>query len=70
MSAFYHDSAAVLIRDAPSSPSAQQKRFTRMKYDSGFPGLAVDYCLKAANITASELDAVVFYEKPSSKLSA
>jgi carbamoyltransferase len=64
ISAFYHDSAAALIRDGSIVAAAQEERFTRVKHDSGFPELAVDYCLKAANITASELDAVVFYEKP------
>jgi carbamoyltransferase len=64
ISAFYHDSAAALIRDGYIVAAAQEERFTRVKHDSDFPGLAVDYCLKAANITAAELDAVVFYEKP------
>jgi carbamoyltransferase len=64
ISAFYHDSAAALICDGSIIAAAQEERFTRVKHDSGFPGLAVDYCLKAANITAAELDAVVFYEKP------
>jgi carbamoyltransferase len=64
ISAFYHDSAAALIRDGFIVAAAQEERFTRVKHDSAFPGLAVDYCLKAANITASELDGVVFYEKP------
>jgi carbamoyltransferase len=64
ISAFYHDSAAALIRDGYIIAAAQEERFTRVKHDSGFPGIAVDYCLKAANITAAELDAVVFYEKP------
>ena len=64
LSAFYHDSAAALIRDGSIIAAAQEERFTRVKHDSAFPGLAVDYCLKAANITSAELDAVVFYEKP------
>src|ERR1019366_3426812 len=64
ISAFYHDSAAALVRDGRIIAAAQEERFTRVKHDSGFPGLAVNYCLKAANITAAELDAVVFYEKP------
>jgi carbamoyltransferase len=64
LSAFYHDSAAALIRDGSIIAAAQEERFTRVKHDSAFPGHAVDYCLKAANITAAELDAVVFYEKP------
>src|ERR1039458_6208448 len=64
ISAFYHDSAAALVRDGRIIAAAQEERFTRVKHDSGFPGLAVDYCLKAANITAPELDAVGFYAKP------
>ncbi len=64
ISAFYHDSAAALVQDGRIVAAAQEERFTRIKHDERFPRLAVDYCLKEAGISSSQLDAVVFYEKP------
>jgi carbamoyltransferase len=64
ISAFYHDSAAALVRDGEIIAAAQEERFTRKKHDSRFPSNAVDYCLQAGEITADQLDYVVFYEKP------
>ena len=64
ISAFYHDSAAALIRDGEVITAAQEERFTRKKHDSGFPVHAVRYCLDATGLRPSELDSVVFYEKP------
>ncbi len=64
ISAFYHDSAAALVRDGEIVTAAQEERFTRKKHDSRFPANAVDYCLEAGGITVEELDFVVFYEKP------
>ncbi|MHC4885843.1 MAG: carbamoyltransferase family protein, partial [Planctomycetota bacterium] len=64
ISAFYHDSAAALVCDGNIVAAAQEERFTRIKHDHAFPQNAVDYCLKEAGITAAELDAVVFYDKP------
>ena len=64
ISAFYHDSAAALIRDGEVVAAAQEERFTRKKHDAGFPSHAVEYCLRSAGLTAAELDHVVFYEKP------
>ena len=64
ISAFYHDSAAALVRDGEIVAAAQEERFTRKKHDERFPENAVRYCLEAAGIKASDLDAVVFYEKP------
>lgn len=64
ISAFYHDSAAALIVDGKIAAAAQEERFTRKKHDENFPTNAVAYCLKNAGIKASELDYVVFYEKP------
>jgi carbamoyltransferase len=64
ISAFYHDSAAALVRDGDIVAAAQEERFTRKKHDNRFPSDAVDYCLKASGITAEQLDYVVFYEKP------
>src|ERR1700758_1794263 len=64
ISAFYHDSAAALVRDGEIIAAAQEERFSRRKHDPGFPRLAIEYCLREAGITAAELDAVAFYEKP------
>jgi len=64
ISAFYHDSAACLVRDGQVIAAAQEERFTRKKHDEAFPAHAVDYCLREAGIRASDLDYVVFYEKP------
>lgn len=64
ISAFYHDSAAALIKDGDIIACAQEERFSRIKHDFAFPKNAVEYCLKEANIQASDLDYVAFYEKP------
>ena len=64
ISAFYHDSAACLVRDGQIVAAAQEERFTRRKHDAGFPGGAVEYCLREAGITAEQLDHVAFYDKP------
>ncbi|MGD0201192.1 MAG: carbamoyltransferase [Bryobacteraceae bacterium] len=64
ISAFYHDSAAALIRDGEIVAAAQEERFTRKKHDSRFPAHAVRYCLESAGLKQNELDAAVFYEKP------
>jgi carbamoyltransferase len=67
ISAFYHDSAAALVRDGEIIAAAQEERFTRKKHDNQFPSNAVNYCLEAGALTAEELDYVVFYEKPLAK---
>lgn len=64
ISAFYHDSAAALLRDGVPVAAAQEERFTRKKHDSEFPRNAIDYCLAEAGIGLNEVDAVVFYDKP------
>jgi len=64
ISAFYHDSAAALVRDGEIVAAAQEERFTRIKHDSRFPSHATEYCLQAASLTPEQLDYVVFYEKP------
>ena len=64
ISAFYHDSAACLVQDGELVAAAQEERFTRKKHDHRFPDSAVRYCLKEAGITADQLDAVAFYDKP------
>ena len=64
ISAFYHDSAAALVQDGVIVAAAQEERFTRRKHDAAFPTNAVAYCLREVGITAADLDAAVFYEKP------
>jgi carbamoyltransferase len=64
ISAFYHDSAAALVRDGEIVAAAQEERFTRKKHDNRFPSNAVEYCLDAGGLTPEQLDYVVFYEKP------
>jgi carbamoyltransferase len=64
ISAYYHDSAAALVRDGDLVAAAQEERFTRRKHDAGFPAHAVQYCLAHAGVEPDGLDAVVFYEKP------
>ena len=64
VSAFYHDSAACLLKDGEIIAAAQEERFTRKKHDAHFPHHAILYCLKEVGITAKDIDNVVFYEKP------
>jgi len=64
ISAYYHDSAAALLRDGEIIAAAQEERFTRRKHDPRFPANAVAFCLDHAGITASDLTAVAFYERP------
>jgi len=64
ISAFYHDSAATLIKDGKVIAAAQEERFTRKKQDSGFPRLAIDYCLEEGGIELGDVDFVAFYDKP------
>ena len=64
ISAFYHDSAACLVKNGEIVAAAQEERFTRKKHDFSFPSRAVRFCLEEAGITAKELTAVAFYEKP------
>ncbi len=64
ISAFYHDSAACLLKDGEIIAAVQEERFTRKKHDPEFPKYAIQYCLQEANIVASQIDNVVFYEKP------
>jgi carbamoyltransferase len=65
ISAFYHDSAACLVRDGEIVAAAQEERFSRKKHDADFPRHAIDYCLREAGLSsAAQLDLVAFYEKP------
>lgn len=64
ISAYYHDSAAALLIDGKIAAAAQEERFTRKKHDSSFPGHAVQYVLGESGITADDVVAVAFYDKP------
>lgn len=64
ISCYYHDSAAVLIDDGKIIAAAEEERFSRVKHDSGFPSHAVEFCLSKGNIKATDLNWIVFYEKP------
>src|SRR5882672_6540036 len=67
LSAYYHDSAAALVRDGDIVAAAQEERFSRRKNDERFPQHAIEFCLRYAGLTAAQLDAVVFYDKPITK---
>ena len=64
ISAFYHDSAAAILKNGKIIAAAQEERFSRKKHDSRYPRHSVDYVLKEANLRLSEVDHIVFYEKP------
>ncbi len=64
ISAFYHDSAACLVRDGDIIAAVQEERFTRKKHDFNFPSNAIQYCLKEAGISSKDLNFVAFYDKP------
>jgi carbamoyltransferase len=64
ISAYYHDSAAALLKDGVVIAAVQQERFTRKKHDPGFPDESIRYCLEEAGIGLLDLDHVVFYDKP------
>ena len=64
ISAFYHDSSAALIKDGKIISAVQEERFTRVKHDSSFPKESIKYILKNSDIKLSEINSIVFYEKP------
>jgi len=64
ISAYYHDSAAALVIDGQIMAAAQEERFTRKKHDPGFPAQAIAYCLSEAGLQLSDIDHIVFYDKP------
>ena len=68
ISAFYHDSAAALLRDGDLVAAAHEERFTRKRHDPSLPVKAVDYCLEVAGMKIDDIDYVVFYDKPFIKL--
>ena len=64
LSAFYHDSAAAMVRDGKILAAAQEERFSRKKHDSSYPFNAVEFVLKRANLSLNKVDYITFYEKP------
>ncbi len=64
ISAYYHDSAAALIKDGEIVAAAQEERFTRKKHDASFPSNAIQFCLDFEGISIDQLDAIAFYDKP------
>lgn len=64
LSAYYHDSAAALLKDGEIVAAAQEERFSRKKHDARFPVNALNYCLTEAGITLAQVDQVAFYDKP------
>jgi carbamoyltransferase len=64
ISAFYHDSAACIVKDGEIIAAAQEERFTRVKHDQQFPSEAVKFCLRYAGINSADLNFVTFYDKP------
>src|SRR3982750_3558453 len=64
ISAFYHDSAAAIVKDGEIVAAAQEERFSRKRHDPRFPKHAINYCLEEAFVEASDIDAIVFYDNP------
>lgn len=64
ISCFYHDAAVCLLEDGKIVAAAEEERFSRIKHDSDFPKNAIDFCLRQAKVSSSEIDWVIFYEKP------
>ena len=64
ISCYYHDSAVGLLKDGHVIAAAEEERFSRKKFDDDFPKMAIEWCLKEAKITPSQIDSVAFYDKP------
>ena len=64
ISAFYHDSAAALLKNGEIISAAQEERFTRIKHDSSYPFNAIEFVLKKSQIKLRDVDHIAFYEKP------
>ncbi len=64
ISCYYHDSAASLLKDGKVIAAVEEERFSRKKFDDGFPQMAIDWCLKEAGIHPENIDMVAFYDKP------
>ncbi len=64
ISCYYHDSAAALLKDGHVIAAVEEERFSRKKFDDGFPKMAIEWCLKKAGIKPNQIDSVAFYDKP------
>jgi len=64
ISCYYHDSAAAILKNGNVIAAVEEERFSRKKFDDGFPKLALEWCLKEAGIEANQIDAIAFYDKP------
>ena len=64
ISCYYHDSAAAILKDGKVVAAVEEERFSRIKFDDGFPKLAIDWCLKESGINAEDIDSIAFYDKP------
>ena len=64
ISCYYHDSAAALLHNGHVIAAVEEERFSRKKFDDGFPKFAIDWCLKESGITPDQIDSVAFYDKP------
>ena len=64
ISAYYHDSAACIIKDGQVTVAIEEERLSRIKHDNNFPHKAIEFCLKSQELKAEEIDYVAYYEKP------
>ena len=64
ISCYYHDSAAAILKDGHVVAAVEEERFSRKKFDDGFPNIAIDWCLQEAGIRPEQIDSVAFYDKP------
>ena len=64
ISCYYHDSAASILNDGKVIAAVEEERFSRKKFDDGFPSMAIDWCIKEAGISPENIDSVAFYDKP------
>ena len=64
ISCYYHDSAAAILKDGYVIAAVEEERFSRKKFDDGFPNMAIDWCLQEAGIRSEQIDSVAFYDKP------
>ena len=64
ISCYYHDSAAALLKNGHVIAAVEEERFSRKKFDDGFPKMAIDWCLKESNISPDQIKSISFYDKP------
>ena len=68
ISCYYHDSAAAILKDGETIAAIEEERFSRKKFDDGFPKLAINWCLEQAKLLPNQINSVAFYDKPVLKL--